>query len=75
MPLAFWQGNGLPLDNAVDTGVSDECFIGFLNLGKEAACILTVSDNIITHKETTSEERQLKLVDMMKVALEATLGV
>ena len=45
------------------------------NLGKEAACILTVSDNIITHKETTSEERQLKLVDMMKVALEATLGV
>ena len=45
------------------------------NLGKEAACILTVSDNIITHKETTSEERQLKLVDMMRVALEATLGV
>jgi len=45
------------------------------NLGKEASCILTVSDNIITHKETTSEERQLKLVDMMRVALEATLGV
>ena len=45
------------------------------NLGKEAACLLTVSDNIVTHVETTSEERQLKLVDMMRVALEATLGV
>ena len=44
-------------------------------LGKEAACILTVSDNIVKHVETTSEERQLKLVDMMKIALEATLGV
>lgn len=42
--------------------------------GKKAACILTVTDNIITHVVTTSEERQLKLVDMMKVALEACLG-
>ena len=42
-------------------------------LGKKAGCILTVSDNIVTHVATTSEERQKKLVDMMKVALEATL--
>ena len=42
------------------------------NLGKKAACLLTVSDNIITHVETTHEERQLKLIDMMKIALEAT---
>lgn len=41
------------------------------NLGKRAACILTVSDNIITHVETTAEERQEKLLDMMKIALEA----
>ena len=41
------------------------------NLGKRAACILTVSDNIITHVETTAEERQEKLVDMIKIALEA----
>ena len=41
------------------------------NLGKRAACILTVSDNIITHVETTAEERQSKLVDMIKIALEA----
>ncbi len=44
------------------------------NLGKRAACILTVSDNIITHVETTAEERQEKLVDMIKIALEATEG-
>ena len=41
------------------------------NLGKKAACILTVSDNIITHVETTAEERQSKLLDMIRIALEA----
>ena len=41
------------------------------NIGKRAACILTVSDNIITHVETTAEERQNKLLDMIKVALES----
>ncbi len=41
------------------------------NLGKRAACILTVSDNIITHVETTAEERQSKLLDMIRIALEA----
>ena len=40
-------------------------------LGKNAACMLTVSDNIITHKETTSEERRSHLIDMIKIALEA----
>ena len=40
-------------------------------LGKNAACMLTVSDNIITHKETTSEERRSHLLDMIKIALEA----
>jgi len=40
-------------------------------LGKKAACMLTVSDSLITHKETTSEERQNKLVDMIKIALNA----
>lgn len=39
-------------------------------LGKKAACILTVSDNIVTHKETTAEERQTAFTNMMKIALE-----
>lgn len=40
-------------------------------LGKKAACMLTVSDNLATHQETTSAERQSHLVDMIKIALDA----
>lgn len=39
-------------------------------LGKKAACLLTVSDNMLTHKETTAEERQTAFTNMMKIALE-----
>lgn len=38
-------------------------------LGKEAACLLTISDNLITHEVTTPEERQTAFTAMMKVAL------
>lgn len=38
--------------------------------GKKAACLLTVSDNLVTHELTTSEERQLAFTNMMKIALE-----
>lgn len=40
-------------------------------LGKKAACLLTISDNIATHEKTTHEERRYALVNMMKIALEA----
>lgn len=39
-------------------------------LGKKAACMLTVSDSIVNHLETTAEERQNHLLDMIKIALE-----
>lgn len=39
-------------------------------LNKEAACILTISDNLITHEVTSPEERQLAFTAMMKLALE-----
>ncbi|WP_029905705.1 purine-nucleoside phosphorylase [Mycoplasmopsis opalescens] len=39
-------------------------------LGKQAACLLTISDNLITNEETTAEERQNAFTTMMKVALE-----
>ena len=42
--------------------------------GKQAACLLTISDNIITHEETTHEERRFALVNMIKIALEAVTG-
>ena len=37
--------------------------------GKKAACLLTVSDSIVTHAETTPEERQNSFTRMMEVAL------
>lgn len=39
-------------------------------LHKEALSILTVSDSLLTHQETTTEERQTSFTHMMDVALE-----
>ncbi len=38
--------------------------------GVNALCILTVSDSLVTHEETTSEERQTAFTKMMEIALE-----
>ncbi|MBU4690261.1 purine-nucleoside phosphorylase [Mycoplasma sp. ES3157-GEN-MYC] len=38
-------------------------------LGKKAACLLTISDNLVTHEETSPAERQTAFTNMMKVAL------
>lgn len=40
---------------------------------KNALAILTISDNIITGEETTSQERQTAFTDMMEVALETAI--
>lgn len=53
--------------------VEMESFALFHNanqLNKKAACILTISDSLVTHKATTSEERQYAFEQMMKIALE-----
>lgn len=42
-------------------------------LNKKAACLLTVSDNLITKEETTSEERQNSLNQMIELALNSIL--
>ncbi|MDD5293331.1 MAG: purine-nucleoside phosphorylase [Candidatus Izemoplasmatales bacterium] len=39
-------------------------------LNKQAACLLTISDSLVTREETTSEERQTAFTHMMKIALE-----
>ncbi|MFT5875436.1 MAG: purine-nucleoside phosphorylase [Clostridium sp.] len=55
------------------TSVEMESFALFHNaniLGKKAACLLTVSDNLVTNEITTSEERQEAFTNMMKIALE-----
>ena len=57
-------------------GVEMESFALFHNanvLGKKAACILTVSDNLVTKEETSSEERQNSFKKMMVLALESIL--
>lgn len=49
-----------------------ESFALFYNakkLNKRATCLLTISDNLVTKVETTSEERQNSFTDMIEVAL------
>lgn len=42
-------------------------------LGRKALSVLTVSDHILTGKETSSDERQTTFNDMIEVALEAAI--
>lgn len=42
-------------------------------LNKKAACLLTISDNLVTHEATTSEEREKSFTDMMRLALETAI--
>ncbi|MFO7969824.1 MAG: purine-nucleoside phosphorylase [Candidatus Izemoplasmatales bacterium] len=54
-------------------GVEMESYALFHNAnvtGKKAACLLTVSDSLVTNKTTTPEERQTAFTNMMKIALE-----
>ena len=57
--------------------VEMESFALFANAiatGKRAACLLTISDSFITNEVTSSEERQNRFINMMKVALEVALN-
>jgi purine-nucleoside phosphorylase len=52
--------------------VEMESFALFANaryLNKKAACLLTVSDSLVTHEETTAKERQNAFTNMMEIAL------
>jgi purine-nucleoside phosphorylase len=54
--------------------VEMESFALFANakaLGKKAACLLTVSDSLVTHQVTTALERQTAFTNMMEIALES----
>ena len=53
-----------------------ESFALFYNaykLGKNAACILTISDNLVNHEETTPEQREKSLNEMITLALESVI--
>ena len=54
--------------------VEMESFALFANaqvLGKNAACLLTISDSFVSPEITTAEQRQTSFTNMMKVALGA----
>ncbi|MCI8442168.1 MAG: purine-nucleoside phosphorylase [Provencibacterium sp.] len=43
--------------------------------GKNAACLLTISDSFVSHEETTAAERQSSFTAMMKIALETAASL
>lgn len=50
-------------------------FYNALKFKKNATCILTISDNLITKKETTSLDRQNSFNEMIKIALETAISL
>ncbi|MDR3215152.1 MAG: purine-nucleoside phosphorylase [Bacilli bacterium] len=73
----FYAENGKPIqeyyENYQCLAVEMESFALFNNariLNKKATCLVTISDNLVTHEETTAEERQIAFNEMMKIALE-----
>ncbi|MBQ9987395.1 MAG: purine-nucleoside phosphorylase [Erysipelotrichales bacterium] len=56
--------------------VEMESFALFSNakvLGKRAACIVTISDNLVTHQGLSAKERETSFTNMMKIALETAI--
>lgn len=68
--------SSVPLEERINTTkascVEMESYALFTNaekLGKKAACLLTISDNLITNELTTAEQRQTAFTKMMEIAL------
>ncbi len=58
--------------------VEMESFALFSNakvLHKNAACLLTVSDNLVTHEHMSAVEREKSFTNMMKIALETAVSM
>jgi purine-nucleoside phosphorylase len=53
---------------------SAELYTLAAKFNREALCILTISDSLITGEATTSEERQTSFTSMMEVALETAIS-
>ncbi|MEO7923112.1 MAG: purine-nucleoside phosphorylase [Chitinophagaceae bacterium] len=74
----YTSGEGLPEIATVNNllAAEMEAFALFANakqLAKTAACLLTVSDNIVTQELISPEEREKSLDKMMKLGLEAAV--
>ena len=72
-----WQGEEPPYwhkirDEKACLCVEMEAFALFHNakvLGKNAACLLTISDSLVTWEQTTAEDREKSFTGMMQIAL------
>lgn len=75
----FYRESKDYLDHIHEKGcvaVEMESFALFANartLGKNAACLLTISDSFVEDAITTPEERQKNFQEMMKIALDAAI--
>ncbi|WP_025755719.1 purine-nucleoside phosphorylase [Mycoplasmopsis cricetuli] len=68
--------SAIPIEKRIELSksvcVEMESYALFTNAeatGKKAACLLTISDNLITHEETNAVERQTSFTKMMEIAL------
>ena len=61
-----WQKMGVLAVEMESAGL----FMNAARASKNALCIVTISDCILTGEATTAEERQLAFTDMMEIALE-----
>ena len=50
-------------------------YMNALRYGKRGLAICTISDHLLTHEETTADERQNSFTTMMKVALEVAVAM
>jgi len=72
-----WQGENPPYwhrirDEKGCVAVEMEACALFHNAkvaGKNAACLLTISDSLVTHEQTTAQERENSFMEMVKIAL------
>ena len=77
----FYRDSGKTWENIRDQHdvlcVEMESFALFANankLGKQAACILTISDSFVTQEVTSAEERQTAFTKMMEIALDTAIN-
>lgn len=77
----FYRDSGVTFQDIYNKSgsvcVEMESFALFANakkLNKNAACLLTISDSLVTHEVTSPEERQTAFTKMMEIALEAAIS-
>lgn len=70
-PLYAWKKMGIL---AVEME-SAALYMNAARAGKNALCICTISDSLITGESTTSDERQTSFTDMINLALETAISL